>query len=112
MKRTYPSQAIRGFGLLITVLASMGCRKSLTTMEPATTEATATQPADIDTVAETVEAGGARMWGQNCMRCHNLRPPRERSDREWDIIGHHMRVRANLTAREHRAIVTFLKAAN
>ena len=56
--------------------------------------------------------GGAQLWMENCMRCHNLRQPRERSDREWDIIVHHMRVRANLTAEEHRLIVAFLKSAN
>ena len=56
--------------------------------------------------------GGAQAWSQNCMRCHNLRPPHERSDREWEAIVFHMRVRANLTAEEHRLIVEFLKAAN
>lgn len=56
--------------------------------------------------------GGALVWAQNCMRCHNLRRPHERSDREWDLIVHHMRVRAGLTAQEHRLIVEFLQSAN
>ncbi len=55
---------------------------------------------------------GALAWTQNCMRCHNLRNPNERSDREWDVIVHHMRVRANLTGEEHRLIVRFLQSAN
>ncbi len=55
---------------------------------------------------------GALAWTQNCMRCHNLRNPNERSDREWDVIVHHMRVRANLTAEEHRLILRFLQSAN
>ncbi len=73
-----------------------------------------------DSPAETVVAdaeepavkGGAQVWTQNCMRCHNLRQPHERSDREWEAIVFHMRVRANLTAEEHRLILQFLKAAN
>ncbi len=55
---------------------------------------------------------GALLWSQNCMRCHNFRNPQERSDREWDVIVHHMRVRANLTAKEHRLILAFLQSAN
>jgi nitrate/TMAO reductase-like tetraheme cytochrome c subunit len=52
------------------------------------------------------------LWEQNCARCHNYRSPRERSDAEWAIIVHHMRVRGNLTATEHREILHFLQAAN
>ena len=55
---------------------------------------------------------GAQLWGENCMRCHNYRIPAERSRREWEIIVHHMRVRANLTAEEHRLILQFLQVAN
>jgi len=56
--------------------------------------------------------GAAQLWSENCNRCHNLRPPGEFSDAQWDVIVHHMRVRANLTAEEHRQILTFLKASN
>jgi len=56
--------------------------------------------------------GGAQMWAESCNRCHNLRPPGEFSDAQWDVIVHHMRVRANLTAEEHRQILAFLKASN
>jgi len=58
------------------------------------------------------KAQGAQLWGQNCVRCHNIRPPASYSDREWDIIVHHMRVRANLTAEEYELIREFLKSAN
>lgn len=56
-------------------------------------------------------SNGAEVWAQNCRRCHNLRPPDEFSYAQWDVIVHHMRVRANLTADETRAILAFLKAA-
>ena len=62
---------------------------------------------------EPVSAGGgALLWEQNCGRCHYYRAPKQRNDDEWAIIVHHMRVRANLTADEHRKILGFLQAAN
>jgi predicted phosphoadenosine phosphosulfate sulfurtransferase len=33
------------------------------------------------------------------------------SDAQWDVIVHHMRLRANITGQEQRAIVAFLKSA-
>ena len=62
--------------------------------------------------AAEIEPGGALLWEQNCNRCHYYRSPRERNDGEWRVIVHHMRVRANLTATEHRKILRFLQAAN
>ncbi len=59
-----------------------------------------------------IEKGGAQLWAENCTRCHNFRSPGEFSDAQWDTIVHHMRVRANLTAKEHEKIVEFLKAGN
>ena len=59
-----------------------------------------------------ITTGGAQLWAQNCIRCHNIRNPASLSDRQWEIVLHHMRVRANLTANEHQSILEFLKAAN
>jgi hypothetical protein len=56
--------------------------------------------------------GAAQLWAENCNRCHNSRPPGEFSDAQWDVILHHMRVRANLTAEEHRQILVLMKASN
>jgi hypothetical protein len=56
--------------------------------------------------------GAAQVWAENCNRCHNSRPPGEFSDVQWEVIVHHMRVRAGLTAEEHRVILAFLKASN
>lgn len=58
------------------------------------------------------EKGGAQLWAENCGRCHYLRSPKERSDRQWEIITLHMRVRANLTAQDATKIVEFLKDSN
>jgi len=56
--------------------------------------------------------GGSQLWAENCSRCHNFRSPAEFSDTQWEIIAHHMRVRANLTAEEHHKILAFLKSGN
>lgn len=57
-------------------------------------------------------AEGARLYGQTCVRCHNPRPPTERTDRDWTTIMGHMRTRANLSKSDTRAILTFLQATN
>jgi len=54
---------------------------------------------------------GEELWSNNCLRCHNIRPPTMYSDAQWDVIVHHMRLRANITGPEQRAIVSFLKSA-
>jgi len=54
---------------------------------------------------------GEELWSNNCLRCHNIRPPTMYSDAQWDVIVHHMRLRANITGQEQRAIVEFLKSA-
>ena len=54
---------------------------------------------------------GEELWSNNCMRCHNIRPPTMYSNSQWDVIVHHMRLRANITGQEQRAIVEFLKSS-
>ena len=56
--------------------------------------------------------GAAQLWAENCLHCHNSRSPSAYSDGEWEAAMLHMRIRANLTAEEHRKIVEFLKASN
>ena len=56
--------------------------------------------------------GGAELWAVNCAHCHNIRSPNYYSDAQWDVAMMHMRVRANLTAEEHRKILEFLKSAD
>jgi cytochrome c len=70
----------------------------------ATTEAT--EPAQKQT------KGGSQLWSESCARCHNMRSPGSYSDGEWEVVMHHMRVRARLTPEEHKAITEFLKSGN
>ena len=58
------------------------------------------------------EKAGSELWSENCTRRHNARPPDQYSDAQWDVIVHHMRLRANLTGGEARTIAEFLKSAN
>lgn len=69
-------------------------------------------PSKDDPSPRPTAKGGAQLWAQSCLRCHNSRPPSWYSDAEWEVSMHHMRIRANLTAEEHKAIVEFLKAGN
>ncbi|QNN21802.1 cytochrome c [Planctomycetales bacterium ZRK34] len=55
---------------------------------------------------------GPQLWADNCMRCHNIRDPKSLSDAQWDVVVHHMRLRANLTGADQRQIAEFLKASN
>ncbi len=56
--------------------------------------------------------GGAQLWGENCLRCHNAPTPETFSDTEWDVMVTHMRVRANLTDEEAEKVVEWIKTAN
>jgi cytochrome c1 len=55
---------------------------------------------------------GAQLWGENCVRCHNTPSPAAYNNVDWETIGLHMRIRANLTATETSKIVEFLQSAN
>ena len=55
---------------------------------------------------------GAQLWGENCLRCHNIPSPESFSDVEWDVAVMHMQVRAYLTETEAVKIAEFLKTAN
>ncbi len=58
------------------------------------------------------EKSGAQLWGENCGRCHNIRPPSNLTDAQWDVAVLHMRTRANLTEIEAEKITSFLKTGN
>ena len=64
------------------------------------------------TTEEIKEKDGALLWSENCNRCHNAPSPADYSDAQWEIIGTHMKVRANLTDEETKEIVEFLQSAN
>ncbi len=61
---------------------------------------------------QRAEKTGAELWAQWCNRCHNFRSPASLSDSQWNVVLMHMRVRANLTGGEQRAILEYLQAGN
>lgn len=70
-------------------------------------EAAASPPPDMAAFAR-----GAKAWGENCARCHNMRDPKESTDRQWQVITTHMRLRAGLDAQQVRDITAFLQGSN
>ena len=113
MRRKFILLTLTGVALGGASLLLPACHQGLKTSDaPDAQQQQALMPAEVPAVIAGLRKDGARAWVENCMRCHNLRDPRERSDRQWETIVHHMRVRANLTAEEHRLILEFLKAAN
>lgn len=112
MKRMFISLTLTAVVFAIGSLSLAACHKGLTWSAATVAQEDTLESTDSAVVVPPMRKDGARAWAQNCMRCHNIRDPQERSDRDWEIIVHHMRVRANLTADEHRLILEFLKAAN
>jgi mono/diheme cytochrome c family protein len=55
---------------------------------------------------------GARLWAENCMICHEVKPPGSFSSAKWEAITRHMREEADLSPEEQEAILEFLKSDN
>lgn len=64
------------------------------------------------TSQKVITKTGSQLWGENCIRCHNAPSSADYSPAQWETIGMHMKLRANLTDKEITKIVTFLKSAN
>ena len=94
-------------GLATVSLLIIGC----STINPKGGEAATPEKSSVAS-APPAQAGGAEVWAQNCGHCHNIRSPGSYSDAQWEVVMLHMRVRANLTAEEHRKILAFLKSAH
>ncbi len=52
---------------------------------------------------------GAELYAIHCNRCHPERYATERTETQWKTILLHMRVRANLPAKEAKAILNYLQ---
>jgi nitrate/TMAO reductase-like tetraheme cytochrome c subunit len=91
-------------GLVLFVLAGLAWNASADSREKR-------QKQDASSSDSYMGLSGQELWSNNCLRCHNIRPPTMYSNAQWDVIVHHMRVRANITGEEQRAIVEFLKSS-
>lgn len=93
-----------GYALMLSALAALlaGC-----TSDSKAPSESASAAAEVAS-----DKGGAQLWAENCSRCHNVRSPKSFSDSQWQVITHHMRLRANLTGQEARAITEFLQSSD
>jgi hypothetical protein len=97
---------------LLTALLLFFISTSLTLLaEPKAKRKTATESSGAVSSDSYMGLTGEELWSNNCVRCHNIRPPTMYGNAQWDVIVHHMRLRANITGQEQRAIVEFLKSA-
>ncbi len=55
------------------------------------------------------ELSGAELYAIHCNRCHAERYPAEFTDGQWKTLMLHMRVRANLPAKQARLILSYLQ---
>ena len=55
---------------------------------------------------------GAELYAINCNRCHAERYPTERTDAGWKTIMLHMRTRAQIPAKDAKAILKYLQDNN
>ena len=79
--------------------------------DPKAKRNTVTESSDAVSSDTYMGLTGEQLWSNNCLRCHNIRPPTMYGNAQWDVIVHHMRLRANITGQEQRAIVEFLKSS-
>lgn len=91
------------------VLILVGACSSSSEQTAGNTAGSTTNPV---AAAEPPPKGGAQLWAENCTRCHNARPPDYYSDAQWQVLVHHMRLRANIDGAEAKTIVQFLQASN
>lgn len=69
-------------------------------------------PALLATTATGQNGEGAKVFNDNCARCHAPRAPAEQSDAGWETIMHHMHTRGYFTERERVAVLRFLQHNN
>ena len=55
------------------------------------------------------ELSGAELYAIHCNRCHAERYPAEFTDGQWKTLMTHMRVRANLPAKQAKLILEYLQ---
>jgi len=98
-------------------LASAGSAAAGDTNAPAAT-ASVSKANDTQTAAKPDkkaearpkrELSGAELYAIHCNRCHAERYPAEFTDGQWKTLMIHMRVRANLPAKQAKLILEYLQ---
>lgn len=95
------------------LIATVALGAGLVLAGPAAAQAPATPAGSTEAASDAaLMAEGAKVYANQCGRCHNMRSSVERSDSEWKVIVSHMRVRGNLTKSEAEAVRVFLQGTN
>jgi hypothetical protein len=114
MRRYAPCATRAVLAVVLTVAGTLlGCHAAGKTgnANPPGQSAATTRPADVPH-GWAATMGHAELWSQTCNRCHNAWSPDQLSPTEWEVVMHHMRLRANLTGDEQKAILEFLQSAS
>ncbi|MGD0139634.1 MAG: cytochrome c [Tepidisphaeraceae bacterium] len=105
--------AVLVFGGVLAGMVLYGCNSDQSANPPAAQSVAPAAPSGgFALFGPPPKKSGVQLWSENCTRCHNGRPPEEFSAAQWEVIVHHMRLRANLTGPEAREIVKFLQASS
>jgi hypothetical protein len=76
---------------------------------------TATEPPSAQEAAarEAVDAAlGAKVFAEQCVRCHDAPDPASRSRRQWNAIALHMRAFADISRQDEERVLAFLRKFN
>lgn len=95
MQRIHYTLAVLFLGVVSFAGLAEPARKSQDTPKPSPDKANSAIPSDP----------GERAFAANCSRCHNA--PEQLNPRITGTIVRHMRVRANLSAADERALMRF-----
>ena len=100
-------------GLGLAVMAAAICVWSSALVAGADTTSTNAPAAVVEKAAVEKKASkkltGAELYSINCNRCHPERYPTEFNAAQWKTLMLHMRVRANLPAKQAREILKYLQ---
>ena len=100
-------------GLAFALIAAAVCMLSTILVIGADTNTTNTVTSATKETKEKKPAPkkltGAELYAINCNRCHPERYPTEFNSAQWKTIMMHMRVRANLPAKQAKEILKYMQ---
>ncbi len=99
-------------GITIAALVVLAGGVAMATADNEARTSEMTEEADTGDGVTEPALDGAKVYAWNCGSCHSERWPKERNDADWKMIMTHMRVRANLTADQTAAVLSYLQENN
>lgn len=104
MKHQYPSRPFLSRPIAIAAIALVAAGALIANARADETKTAAKSPAPAPK-----KLTGAELYAVNCNRCHPERYPTEFNSAQWQTIMLHMRVRANLPAKQAKEILKYMK---